>query len=209
MYKLVVILSVYSRLVRAVFILILFFLNFVTLDFINAQTNTTMILENEALNENSQDRPKVEVSIEGTPNDDKIRGGDGNDEINGAAGNDIIYGKEGDDEFQGGTGDDILNGEDGDDTLHGGKGDDKLVGGIGSDELEGGSGADLFVCDEDDKVIDFNTLENDRSDGPCEIIDEALSSGNNENDDNNNDDFNEGDLEDDEDDDLSSLGPIF
>lgn len=208
MYKLVVILSVYSRLVRAVFILILFFLNFVTLDFINAQTNTTMILENEALNENSQDRPKVEVSIEGTPNDDKIRGGDGNDEINGAAGNDIIYGKEGDDEFQGGTGDDILNGEDGDDTLHGGKGDDKLVGGIGSDELEGGSGADLFVCDEDDKVIDFNTLENDRSDGPCEIIDEALSSGNNENDDNNNDDFNEGDLEDD-DDDLSSLGPIF
>ena len=209
MYKLVVILSVYIRLVRAVFILILFFLNFVTLDFINAQTNTTMILENEALDENSQDRPKVEVSIEGTPNDDKIRGGDGNDEINGAAGNDIIYGKEGDDEFQGGTGDDILNGEDGDDTLHGGKGDDKLVGGIGSDELEGGSGADLFVCDEDDKVIDFNSLENDRSDGPCEIIDEALSSGNNENDDNNNDDFNEGDLEDDEDDDLSSLGPIF
>ncbi|HEX6645810.1 MAG TPA: calcium-binding protein [Nitrososphaeraceae archaeon] len=208
MYKLVVILSVYSRLVRAVFILILFFLNFVTLDFINAQTNTTMILENEALNENSQDRPKVEVSIEGTPNDDKIRGGDGNDEINGAAGNDIIYGKEGDDEFQGGTGDDILNGEDGDDTLHGGKGDDKLVGGIGSDELEGGSGADLFVCDEDDKVIDFNSLENDRSDGPCEIIDEPLSSGNNENDDDNNDDFNEGDLEDD-DDDLSSLGPIF
>ena len=209
MYKLVVILSVYSRLVRAVFILILFFLNFVTLDFINAQTNTTMILENEALNENSQDRPKVEVSIEGTPNDDKIRGGDGNDEINGAAGNDIIYGKEGDDEFQGGTGDDILNGEDGDDTLHGGKGDDKLVGGIGSDELEGGSGADLFVCDEDDKVMDFNSLENDRSDGPCEIIDEALSFGNNENDDNNNDDFNEGDLDDDDDDDLSSLGPIF
>lgn len=209
MYKLVVIISVYSRLVRAGFILILFFLIFVTLDFISAQTNTTMILENEALNKNSQDRPKVEVSIEGTPNDDKIRGGDGNDEINGAAGNDIIYGKEGDDEFQGGTGDDILNGEDGDDTLNGGKGDDKLVGGIGSDELEGESGADLFVCDEDDKVIDFNSLENDRSDGPCEIIDEALSSGNNENDDNNNDDFNEGGLEDDDDDDLSSLRPIF
>ena len=206
----VVIVSVYNRLVRAGFILILFFSNFVTLDIINAQTNTTMILENEALNKNSQDRPKVEVSIEGTPNDDKIRGGDGNDEISGAAGNDIIYGKEGDDEFQGGTGDDILNGEDGDDTLIGGKGDDKLVGGIGSDELEGGSGADLFVCDEDDKVIDFNSLENDRSDGPCEIIDEALSSGNNENDDNNDDDFNEGGLEDDDnDDDLSSLRPIF
>ena len=209
MYKLVVILSVYRRLVQVLFFLILFFLNLVTIDFINAQTNSTIILENEALNKNSQDKPKVEVSIEGTPNDDKIRGGDGNDEINGADGNDIIYGKEGDDEFQGGTGDDILNGEGGDDTLNGGKGDDKLVGGIGTDELEGGSGSDLFVCDQDDKVIDFNSLENDRSDGPCEIIDEALSSGTNENDENDDDDFNEGELEDDDDDDLSSLGPIF
>ncbi|MGZ5500875.1 MAG: hypothetical protein ACXWEW_06995, partial [Nitrososphaeraceae archaeon] len=80
------------------------------------------------------------------------------------------------------------------------------------DELKGGSGADLFLCDEDDKVIDFNSVDNDRSDGPCEIIDKGLSPNNNENA-NNNDYFTNGDLdggeEDDDDDDLSSLGPIF
>ena len=98
----------------------------------------------------------------------------------------------------------------GDDTLNGGKDNDKLVGGIGTDELEGGSGADLFICDEDDEVIDFNSLENDRSDGLCDIIDKGLSSDSN----NDDDDFNEGESEEEEsddgdDDDLSSLRPIF
>ncbi|HEX2406127.1 MAG TPA: hypothetical protein VHJ38_02870, partial [Nitrososphaeraceae archaeon] len=76
MYKLVVLLSVYRNLAPVLFLLILFSLNLFSLDFINAQTNSTIILENEA-NKNSQDKPIVEVSIEGTPNDDKIRGGDG------------------------------------------------------------------------------------------------------------------------------------
>ena len=62
--------------------------------------------------------------------------------------------------------------------------------------------------------MDFNSLENDRSEGLCEIRDEALASGTNEDD----DDFNEGELEEEEeeddsndgdDDDFSSLGPIF
>jgi hypothetical protein len=83
------------------------------------------------------------------------------------------------------------------------------VGGPGTDELKGGDGADLFVCDEDDKVIDFNSVDNDRSDGSCEIIDEALPSGSNENA-NNNDDSDNGNFEDEEDDDdFSSSGPIF
>lgn len=198
--------------IRFSFFLILFFFNLITLVSINAQTNSTIILENEALKKSSSEKPIVEVSIEGTPNTDKIRGGDGNDEINGADGNDIIYGKEGDDELEGGKGDDILYGDDGDDTINGGNGNDKLVGGLGTDELKGGSGADLFVCDEDDKVIDFNSVDNDRSDGSCEIIDEALPSDSNENA-NNNDDFNNGNFgeEEDEDDndDISSLRPIF
>ena len=199
--------------IRFGFFIILFFLNFVTLEFINAQNNLTIILENEASKKSVQEKPKVEVSIEGTPNNDKIRGGDGNDEIDGGEGDDIIYGKAGDDEFDGGNGVDILYGEEGVDTLDGGKGDDKLVGGTGTDELKGRSGADLFLCDEDDKVIDFNSFDNDRSDGPCEIIDKSLSPNNNENA-NNNDDFTNGDLdggeeEEDDDDDLSSLGPIF
>lgn len=211
MYKLVVMLIIYNRLIRFSFFLIIFFFHLITLESINAQTNSTIILENEALKKSSPEKPKVEVSIEGTPNNDKIRGGDGNDEINGADGNDIIYGKEGNDEVEGGKGDDILYGDDGDDTINGGKGNDKLVGGIGTDELKGGSGADLFVCDEDDKVIDFNSVDNDRSDGSCEIIDETLPADSNENDNNNNDDFNNGNFgeEDDDDDDISSLGPIF
>ncbi|MGZ8891065.1 MAG: calcium-binding protein, partial [Nitrososphaeraceae archaeon] len=194
------------------FFFILFFLNLVTLEFINAQNNSTIILENEASKKSVQEKPKVEVSIVGTPNNDTIRGGDGNDEIDGAEGDDIIYGKDGDDEFDGGNGDDILYGDEGEDTLEGGNGDDKLVGGIDTDELKGGSGADLFLCDEADKVIDFNSVDNDRSDGPCDIIDKGLSPNNNENA-NNNDYFTNGDLdggeEDDDDDDLSSLGPIF
>jgi len=184
------------------FILIIFLLNFVTLEVINAQTNSTIILENEASKKNIQEKPKIEVSIEGTSNDDKIRGGAGDDEITGEEGNDIIYGKEGDDEFEGGPGEDILYGDAGDDTLNGGKDNDKLVGGIGNDELEGGSGADLFICDEDDKVIDFSSVENDKSDGPCDIIDNSLSPDNND-----DDDFNEDDQGDD--DDFSSLRPIF
>jgi Ca2+-binding RTX toxin-like protein len=198
-------------LIRLSFFLILFFFTLNTLLSINAQTNSTIILENEALKKSSSEKPIVEVSIEGTPNTDKIRGGDGNDEINGADGNDIIYGKEGDDELEGGKGDDILYGDDGDDTINGGTGNDKLVGGFGTDELKGGSGTDLFVCDEDDKVIDFNSVDNDRSEGSCEIIDEALPSDSNENA-NNNDDFNNGDFgedDDDDDDDISSLRPIF
>jgi Ca2+-binding RTX toxin-like protein len=209
MYKLVLMREIYYRLIRVSFFLILFFFNLVTLEFISAQTNSTIILENEASQKSSPEKPKVEVSIEGTPNHDKIRGGDGNDEINGADGNDIIYGKEGDDELVGGKGDDILYGEDGDDSINGGKGNDKLVGGLGTDELKGGDGADLFVCDEYDKVIDFNSVDNDRNDGACEIIDEALPSGSNENA-NNNDDSDNGNFGDeDDDDDISSSGPIF
>jgi len=200
-----------NRLIRVSFFIILFFFNLVTLEFINAQTNSTIILENEALKKTSE-KPKIEVSIEGTPNNDKIRGGDGNDKINGADGNDIIYGKEGDDEFEGGKGDDILYGEEGDDSINGGKGNDKLVGGTGTDELKGESGGDLFVCDEDDKVIDFNSVDNDRSEGSCEIIDKGLPYDRNENANNNDESDNnkeEKEEDEDEDDDSSSLRPIF
>jgi Ca2+-binding RTX toxin-like protein len=156
------------------FFFIILFLNLFSLQFVNAQTNSTLILENEASESSSQERPEVAVSIEGTPNDDKIRGGDGDDEIDGGDGDDIIYGKNGDDELDGSNDDDILYGDEGDDELDGGKGDDELNGGPGSDELKGGSGADLFVCDEDDEVVDFDSSEQDREDGTCEIIDKAL-----------------------------------
>ena len=184
------------NLARYLFLFIILFLNLFTFQFINAQTNSTLLLENEASESSSQERPKVHVSIEGTPSDDKLRGGDGDD---------IIYGKNGEDKFDGGNGEDILYGEEGDDELDGGKGDDELDGGEGADELKGGSGADLFVCDEDDEIEDFNSSEQDRVDGTCEIIDQALPPPLDEN--ANNNDFNNG-FGDEENDFFSSLGPI-
>ena len=188
------------------FFFIILFLNLFTLQFVNAQTNSTLILENEASESSSQEKPKIAVSIEGTPKDDKIRGGDGDDEVDGGDGDDILYGKNGNDKFDGGSGEDILYGDEGDDELDGGKGDDELIGGSGSDELKGGSGADLFVCDEDDEVVDFDSSEQDRKDGTCEIIDQALPPPIDEDTDNN--DFNNG-FEDEEDDFFSSSGPLF
>ena len=188
------------------FFFIILFLNLFTLQFVNAQNNSTLILENEASESSFQEKPKIAVSIEGTPKDDKIRGGDGDDEVDGGDGDDILYGKNGDDKFDGGNGKDILYGDEGDDELDGGKGDDELIGGSGSDELKGGSGADLFVCDEDDEVVDFDSSEQDRKDGTCEIIDQALPPPIDEDTDNN--DFNNG-FEDEEDDFFSSSGPLF
>jgi Ca2+-binding RTX toxin-like protein len=193
-------------LARYLFFFLILFLNVFTLQFITAQTNSTLILENEASESSSQERPKVAVSIEGTPSDDKLRGADGDDEVDGGNGNDIIYGKNGDDKFDGGNGEDILYGEEGDDELDGGKGDDEVIGGEGEDDLKGGSGADLFVCDEDDEIVDFNSSEQDRVDGTCEIIDQVLPTPLDEN--TNNNDFNNG-LGDEEDEFFSSLGPLF
>ena len=87
-------------------------------------------------------KPRVDVSIIGTSADDKIRGGEGDDEISGKYGDDI---------------------------LSGGKGNDELDGGSGVDHLDGGKGKDLFICDEQDIVIDFNSLENDQIQGNCKI----------------------------------------
>jgi Ca2+-binding RTX toxin-like protein len=56
-------------------------------------------------------KPKVEVSIEGTPNDDQLKGGDGDDKINGEDGDDIMSGKEGNDKMNGGNDNDVINGE--------------------------------------------------------------------------------------------------
>ena len=62
-------------------------------------------------------KPKVDVKIEGTFQNDTMRGGEGNDEIDG------------------GKGDDILDGKDGNDKIKGGGGSDRINGGIGNDQL--------------------------------------------------------------------------
>lgn len=87
-------------------------------------------------------RPKVNVVIEGTENDDKIKGGDGDDKISGGPGNDLLDGAHGNDEMAGGEGNDTLKGGNGDDTLDGEEGNDILKGGNQDDNLNGGEGND-------------------------------------------------------------------
>ena len=117
------------------------------------------------------EKPTVHVEIKGTSEDDKLKGGSGDDELSGEDGNDILIGLSGDDKLKGGSGDDTLEGQEGDDKLKGGSGDDILNGGDGKDILEGGEGSDLFICDADDKVKDFNSLENDKKEGTCVVDD--------------------------------------
>ncbi len=98
-------------------------------------------------------KPKIEVSIEGTPNDDQLKGGEGDDKINGEDGDDTISGKEGNDEINGGRDDDVINGELGNDTLKGGNGNDKLSGEGGNDLIAGGKGDDTLLAGEGDEGI--------------------------------------------------------
>ena len=98
-------------------------------------------------------KPKVEVSIEGTPNDDQLKGGDGDDEINGEDGDDVLSGKEGNDKMNGGKDDDVINGEFGNDTLKGGNGNDKISGESGNDLIDGGKGDDMLIGGEGDEGI--------------------------------------------------------
>jgi len=140
-------------------------------------------------------KPQISVEIIGTPYDDKIKGGNGDDEIDGKEGddtldggrgddeldgdegNDYLKGKRGDDELDGDEGNDYLKGYQGNDVLSGGEGNDTLDGGSGADELEGGPGADLFICDSEDILVDFNLQENDTLSESCKSA--RLSSINN------------------------------
>ena len=86
------------------------------------------------------------MKLEGTKNNNLLKGGsgnqllegkDGDDTLQGDSGNDTLIGGEGNDLLKGGSGDDLLEGEDGDDTLQGDSGDDTLIGGEGNDILIG------------------------------------------------------------------------
>ncbi|MDF2736964.1 MAG: repeat protein [Nitrososphaeraceae archaeon] len=132
-------------------------------------------------------KPKIDVSIEGTTKSDKLMGGMGDDKINGKYGDDVLHGEDGNDKITGGFGDDkisgqvgndIIKGEKGDDMLFGGHGYDQIYGDIGNDALDGGEGndimiggrgADTFLCNQYDKIIDFNTTEDDRMIGSCKV----------------------------------------
>ncbi|NHR08834.1 hypothetical protein HA052_26965, partial [Chromobacterium haemolyticum] len=85
--------------------------------------------------------------LEGSPQDDVLKGGAGNDTLNGYDGNDLL---------QGGAGDDVLNGYAGNDTLEGGAGDDLLNAGSGNNVLAGGEGNDTLIGGADKDIYLFN-----------------------------------------------------
>jgi Ca2+-binding RTX toxin-like protein len=147
------------------------------------------------------DGGKGEDNIDGGEGDDSLNGGDdnddiiggiGDDEIDGGDGKDTLQGHEGDDEIDGGKGEDNIDGGEGDDSLNGGDDNDDIIGGIGDDEIDGGDGSDVvkggegkdklkggddadrFTCDQDDKISDYNSLENDLIIGECEYEDKGL-----------------------------------
>ncbi len=123
------------------------------------------------------------ATINGSPRNDSIEGGDSADLIRGFDGNDRLEGEDGSDSLFGGNGNDSLDGDDGhdrlwgdagNDRLDGGDGNDRLFGGAGNDRIEGddgrdvlsgGLGADRFVFEEDfdtDTILDFNRAQGDR-----------------------------------------------
>jgi hypothetical protein len=102
------------------------------------------------------------MPINGTPDDDELRGtaapdeingGDGDDTILGRAGDDVLNGDDGDDQIDGGAGNDEINGGDGDDTLEGKAGEDTIDGGEGDDAIYGGAGTDSLTGGAGDDYI--------------------------------------------------------
>ncbi len=79
---------------------------------------------------------RVNDTLSGTANSDRIRGGGGNDVIKSGQADDTISGEDGNDRLWGSSGSD---------SLSGGANDDRLYGGWGNDILRGGSGRDAFV----------------------------------------------------------------
>ena len=100
------------------------------------------------------DLPSVMNSINGSENDDKLKGTKKSDMINGKNGDDILNGSKGDDVLIGNTGNDLLNGSKGKDYLDGSQGEDILIGGKGADVFQISLGEDI--------VEDFSLKEGDK-----------------------------------------------
>jgi hypothetical protein len=155
--------KIQNILTLAVIISLILPLQYNTLKFANGEMekDSTLVVYNDnnsknpvlADSKNTILKPKVEVSIEGTLNDDLLKGGDGDDKISGEDGYDTILGRGGNDKINGGKGDDTINGELGNDTLKGGNEDDKLSGESGNDLIEGGKGDDKLLGGKGDDGI--------------------------------------------------------
>jgi hypothetical protein len=109
--------------------------------------------------------------VTGTPDDDRLRGGEGVDLIRALAGDDKVLGWAAGDCLYGGPGDDFLLGNSGGDLISGGPGDDRILGGLpefdphrGRDTISGGPGRDTIFAGAADDVVRAADGERDRVD---------------------------------------------
>lgn len=86
-----------------------------------------------------------EETIEGTPGNDVLNGGNGSSILIGLNGNDTLTGGNGSSDLAGDAGNDVLTGGNGGNTITGGTGNDTLIAGNGSNSLDGGEDDDLLV----------------------------------------------------------------
>ena len=115
-----------------------------------------------------------DMTVHGTPGDDRIVGtgaddiidsGTGRDVVYGGLGNDALYGGTGNDALIGEAGNDFLFGDDGDDRLWGGDGNDTFIGGRGADNIAGGAGVDTARYETSLAGIHINLASNTASGG--------------------------------------------
>ena len=92
---------------------------------------------------------KVDDTLSGTANRDRIASGVGNDTVRSGGGDDSVSGE---------NGDDRLYGSSGNDNLSGGNGNDRLYSGWGNDILRGGSGKDAFVFYSTPSATNIDTI---------------------------------------------------
>ena len=138
-------------------------LQYLTIKFVNGEdeVDSNVIIYDTNIEEtvlvdpdNTILKPKVDIYIEATPNNEKLTGGDGDDKIEGNDGNDQIMGGKGDDKINGEKGNDLLNGEFGNDKIKGGSGYDNISGETGKDVIEGGKGDDKLFGEQEDDFLD-------------------------------------------------------
>lgn len=125
---------------------------------VNIEVNALPPLPDDAI-QGSADNEKLKGSssfdyLAGLDGEDRLRGRNGNDTIDGGAGIDNIKGQGGNDLIDGGLDSDRIDGGKNNDTIFGGagndairgqKGSDLLVGGVGNDWIRGGSGNDTLI----------------------------------------------------------------
>jgi len=98
----------------------------------------------------------------------------GNDKLDGCAGNDLLQGKGGNHKVKGGSSNDKIKAGAATDKIQGGEGMDTVDGGKGKDKLEGGKGADVFICDIEDTITDFNSQDGHSITGGRYSVDEGI-----------------------------------